>query len=209
MCPYLVIRPGVSTRMALAVDGGTVSNKTRQALRKALVALMKQQDFSRIQVKDVVEQAGIARATFYLHFKSKEELLLDYIDEMFETFFERIEADLIDASALDERVATRVFETFYAEKDFSAVLTQESVQPLLMNRFRGYMARIIGHMLRETRGFSPPASQLDYLISFWAGGSLLLIRQWVANDFQPSEEEMGQMYSKLTLSGMRALMEQV
>lgn len=180
---------------------------TKQAIRQALIDLLVQRPFADIQVKDLVTQAGIARATFYLHFKSKDELLLDYIDEMFEGFFVEIEEALAHADLLDEGAAERMFATFSREKAFSRVLTQDSVQAILQGRFRSYLARIVGRVVRENRDFKLSPAQMAYLIDFWAGGSFLLIKRWVERDFQPSEAEMAQLYAKLTLSSTRALME--
>ncbi|MDX1456404.1 MAG: TetR/AcrR family transcriptional regulator [Marinobacter sp.] len=180
---------------------------TKQAIRQALIDLLVQRPFADIQVKDLVAQAGIARATFYLHFKSRDELLLDYIDEMFEGFFVEIEEALAHADLLDEGAAERMFATFSREKAFSRVLTQDSVQAILQGRFRSYLARIVGRVVRESSGFKLSPGQMAYLIDFWAGGSFLLIKRWVERDFQPSEAEMAQLYAKLTLSSARALME--
>ncbi|MDX1757068.1 MAG: TetR/AcrR family transcriptional regulator [Marinobacter sp.] len=180
---------------------------TKQGIRQALLELLAQRPFAEIQVKDLVAQAGIARATFYLHFKSRDELLLDYIDEMFEGFFAEIEEALAHADLLDEGAAERMFATFSGEKAFSRVLTQDSVQAILQSRFRSYLARIVGRVVRENRGFNLSPEQLAYLIEFWAGGSFLLLKTWVERDFQPPEAEMAQLYAKLTLSSIRALMD--
>ncbi|MDC0661027.1 TetR/AcrR family transcriptional regulator [Marinobacter sp. SS21] len=179
----------------------------KRAIQQAFLGQLTQQPFSRIQVKELVEHAGVARATFYLHFNSKEELLLDYCDDMFDRFFERIEGQLNLADSVDEPVARLMFATFAAEKTFSRVLTQDSVQSILLGRFQGYLARVVGHVSRQSGGYRLPPNQLTYLIDYWAGGSFLLIKQWIERDFTPGEEEMARLYSKLALSGLRALMD--
>lgn len=182
------------------------NNKSIVRIRDALITLLSQKPFADIQVKDIVTQADIARATFYLHYSSKEEVLLDYIDTMFSAFFERIELALEHADALDESVALKMFQTFAEEPEFCRVLLQDSLQPLLLKRFRGYLSRIVGHVSLNNQQFAVPNRQLSYLVDYWAGGSLLLISRWVSEDFQPPAEDMANLYAKLTLSGMKALL---
>ena len=50
--------------------------RTRQRLRDALITLMQARDFEALHVQDIADTAGINRATFYLHYQDKYDLLL-------------------------------------------------------------------------------------------------------------------------------------
>nr|WP_257003346.1 helix-turn-helix domain-containing protein [Streptomyces sp. Alain-F2R5] len=64
--------------------------KTRRALRDALVELVLERGFTALSVEDITQRADVARATFYSHFRDKDEL------------FARVTRDLLDE--LDERL---------------------------------------------------------------------------------------------------------
>lgn len=49
--------------------------RTRQALRRALLALLDRKQLDQITIRDIVAEAGIGYATFFRHHASKEELL--------------------------------------------------------------------------------------------------------------------------------------
>ncbi len=49
--------------------------RTRDALRGALMALMVERDWEDIDIQTLCERANIGRSTFYQHFSNKEELL--------------------------------------------------------------------------------------------------------------------------------------
>ena len=181
-------------------------NKSIVRIQKSLVSLLDDMPFEDIQVKDIVNEADLARATFYLHFSSKEEVLIDYIDTMFEHFFAQVEEAFSRTETLDESVAVKVFEVFKEEAKFSSVLLQDSVQPILLKRFKGYLSRIVGHVARLDQGFDVESEHLGYLVDYWAGGSLLLITRWVSNDYQPDVDAMARLFTKLTISGMKALL---
>ena len=56
--------------------------RTRQSLRTALLELIKEKDYDAISIEEITERANVGRATFYLHYKDKEDLLLEEFSEM-------------------------------------------------------------------------------------------------------------------------------
>ncbi|GAB4549125.1 MAG: TetR/AcrR family transcriptional regulator [Anaerolineae bacterium] len=54
--------------------------RTRAALAQAMLALIMDQPFEAITIQAIVDVANVARATFYMHYRSKEELLLDALN---------------------------------------------------------------------------------------------------------------------------------
>lgn len=58
--------------------------RTRRALHDSLLVLLEEQELSSIQVQEIVGAADVNRATFYLHYSSKEDLAHQALDELFE-----------------------------------------------------------------------------------------------------------------------------
>src|SRR5688572_15174255 len=56
--------------------------RTRQSLRTALLELIKKKGYDAISIEEITECANVGRATFYLHYKDKEDLLLEEFSEM-------------------------------------------------------------------------------------------------------------------------------
>lgn len=57
--------------------------RTRQLLREALVALLREKDFEVITVQDIADRATVNRATVYAHYQDKYDLLADAIRAAF------------------------------------------------------------------------------------------------------------------------------
>jgi AcrR family transcriptional regulator len=53
--------------------------RTRQWLQKALITLIADHLYEDITIQMIVDQANVARVTFYRHYRDKNELLLDYL----------------------------------------------------------------------------------------------------------------------------------
>src|SRR5262249_4215508 len=52
------------------------------SLREALASLIREKDYDEISVTEILERANVGRSTFYMHFASKEELLLSSMHGM-------------------------------------------------------------------------------------------------------------------------------
>ncbi len=64
--------------------------RTRQELMQAALALLEDQSFSSVSLREVTREAGVVPTAFYRHFESMEELGLALIDESFRTLREVI-----------------------------------------------------------------------------------------------------------------------
>lgn len=60
---------------------------TRHYIVQALFKLMQEYSYEKINVTDIVQKAGVGRATFYRYFKSKEDVITFYFDHNATTTF--------------------------------------------------------------------------------------------------------------------------
>jgi len=58
------------------------SARTRALLLEALPGLMAERGFERLTTQNIIDRAGVGRATFYAHFENKEELLAASVDRL-------------------------------------------------------------------------------------------------------------------------------
>jgi AcrR family transcriptional regulator len=58
------------------------TNRTRRQLRDALMTLILEKGYDAVTVEDITSRADLGRTTFYLHYRDKEELLLESIDSI-------------------------------------------------------------------------------------------------------------------------------
>ena len=64
--------------------------RTRKLLREALMELILEEGYDAISIQDITDKANLGRATFYLHFKDKDELLLEVMDEFIKDFLAQV-----------------------------------------------------------------------------------------------------------------------
>ena len=56
--------------------------RSRDLLLNALPGLMAERGFERLTTQNIIDRAGVGRATFYAHFDNKEELLAASVDRL-------------------------------------------------------------------------------------------------------------------------------
>lgn len=69
------------------------AQKTRKALRKALVECMEEKPVKEIQVKEICQRAGLDRTTFYKHYKDVDELITELETEQLNQFRKIMESE--------------------------------------------------------------------------------------------------------------------
>src|SRR3990172_2299341 len=50
--------------------------RTREVLQKALIELISERGYDAITIQDIVDRANVGRTTFYLHYRSKDDLFM-------------------------------------------------------------------------------------------------------------------------------------
>ena len=59
--------------------------KTKRDIRMGLVELLKEIPYEKVTIKLVSEKAMIARPTFYAHYSTIQDILVDYLQDLFDT----------------------------------------------------------------------------------------------------------------------------
>ena len=72
-----------------STEGKVLYSNTKQTSTKiklALLELLNDKDLSQINITNLVKVAGIYRATFYLHYKSLNDVILDIEKDVYECY---------------------------------------------------------------------------------------------------------------------------
>ena len=62
------------------------SQQTKQALSEALKAMMKKKPLNKITVRELVEDCGVNRKTFYRHYRSISDVVTEFENELLSDF---------------------------------------------------------------------------------------------------------------------------
>jgi len=64
--------------------------RTRRLLKAALISLILERGYDDLTIQDITDRADVRRATFYLHYATKDELLAQVLAAMFDELVAQI-----------------------------------------------------------------------------------------------------------------------
>lgn len=174
--------------------------RTRQLLRDALMTLILEKGYEAVTVRNITDRANLGRATFYLHYKDKEELLIKSLTALFDELVQTLEPR-DEKSVLDGTPIRLVFEHAAANRDLYLVLFNGEGSGKIYREIQAYMVRDLQThflpILPEKRPFSN-----DLLANYLAGNLLNMVSWWLAADMPHPPDEMIQTYRALVFAGL-------
>lgn len=168
--------------------------RTQKLLGEALIELMLQKGYDAVTIRDITERADIAYATFFRHYKSKDDLLLQRVDGTLREL-ETLTAQIPGRYYLNEGVL--IFEHMRQNSEFYRRLF-ESVS--FGRRLRQRIADdILVQSFKHVASTDAPSIPIE-IVAHHIAASLLALMEWWLNNRQPySPQRMGEIYEQLII----------
>lgn len=150
--------------------------------------------YDSIRVQDITEEANLGRATFYVHYKDKEDLLLATIESARLELLMRFKAETSSSVLPGFRAQ---FHHAAENRDFYLAILNH-VQG--SQQIRRVMVKTIQTHLEEIAPVTaiPKALAANYLV----GAVLQLLDWWLINDMPYSIDEMETIFLSLIQQGL-------
>lgn len=168
----------------------TDSTLIKDCITTAFLMLLEQKEFENITITEITDKAGVSRMSYYRTYASKEDILIQYFNGLFENILAEIKQM--------EHATTRDFNCkfFGMIKDNSLLirsLLNTNLHKLILQRFREYILYIAQHVLHLD--ITDPF--IDYKIHYTTGAICLTVIRWVENGLRESPEEMADILERL------------
>ena len=182
--------------------------RTRRALRDALLSLLPERGWDDVSVQDICERADVGRSTFYGHFRDKDDLLLSGFEIL------HAELDQAMAKAGTERepnvsdIAQALFRHAEANRRvFRAMWGARSGEIVLRTARKFLKGRIREEVGTMLPGTGNPAV-FEAVVEFKANALLSLLSWWLDVESTLSAEELHKLFVTLTRPGVEAALGQ-
>lgn len=178
------------------------SAKTEKLLKNALIKLMIEKGFDKISIKDLTEEADINRATFYLHYKDKYDMLeqcenkiLTEINEVIDNIAKKNPNNFILPSDKEKLLPVFTFVYSYIKEnaDFMKVILGPngdlSFQTKLKNFIEGWLLKniSINHEIDKI--------PIKYIFTFASSAQLGIIQKWLKSGMEETPQELASIVS--------------
>ena len=170
--------------------------KTREAIYRAFMALLKEESYAKITVQQIIDRADIGRTTFYTHFDTKDALLQTFCTDIFDhVFSQELDKEETHDFSHDHDTRARVTHILYHLQEhidyLSGILSGESDAV-----FMGFMKQRLAEL------FAPAVSKeaavpYDYMLNHMVCDFSETIRWWTKNP-RYSPEEISRFFFETT-----------
>jgi AcrR family transcriptional regulator len=182
--------------------------RTRQFLQDALISLIEEKGFENVKIQEITERAGLNRATFYLHYRDKNDLLVKNMSYILEQLDQTVDIPLeIDHDQLTTDVIVNplisVFDHFAEHAKFYHVMLSEIGVPSAINEMQHYIEQVA---LRWLKKLQPDQKHLvvdtEMIIKFVSTACIGVVKWWLNNDLPYSSEHMANQLMSLVSLGV-------
>lgn len=159
--------------------------KSKSWITSSLLKLMETKDFNKITITEIIKNADLTRQTFYRNFNSKEDVLYEYVNKLYESCFNEIE----NLPQKDIRVILiTYFHYWQKNKNFLMLMSQNNLMHQAINFYYPYMSKHFDHSIINLTNIHN--SKIDYIKYFLLGGLIQVKTRWLESGFIETPTEL-------------------
>lgn len=176
---------------------------TKMLIRKAFTGLLSQKPIQSISIKELCEQAGINRGTFYSHYTDIYDLRDQIENEMFRDFEQAMEPLLHmgEKQLTPVQITTEIFRCLKENSDLCIVTLgnygDKAFALKLINLGREKCVESYSRYFENAT-----QKQIEYFYAFACSGCIGLLQKWLSEGMVTSAEEIAQMAEDIMVEGM-------
>ena len=184
--------------------------RTRRVLREALLELVVAKGYDRVTVQDVLERADLSRATFYAHYRDKDDLLVGSLEELLGALRGAMAAfaglDAPGQRAEDGARTRAVFEHVDGQRRLYRGLLGSRAWTVLHRRVREHFTALAERHFREVAADrkSAPAVPVEVTAQYVGGALLGLLTWWLESDAPLPAGHLAAMFDRLVAPSVQA-----
>lgn len=198
--------------------------RTCKALKQALYELLEEKSFDQVTVEEITDRANLGRATFYLHYKDKEDLLLEDVIELVDQMVEettgmpwlRWREDSGGKNSVTMRPIpmVMVFQHVAENANYYRIILRGQGMHSVSERLRAIIIKAIKDVGRASSQEGSLAGEpqdrlkgeskvpLDVIANYYAGSVIGLVTWWLENDMPYSAAQMAEYFQQLFFPGL-------
>ena len=175
--------------------------KTKEIIRNTFKNMILEMDYDYITIKELTERAKINRKTFYLHYESLDDLLLEIQNSLANNFIEK----QVSYTNLEDMkyLIGLFFESANKNPLDERILCSGSYRNISDRIYK----KVMDYRKKTNRGaFSDNEAYENIIFAYYGANSAIIYRQWVADGKKLSLEEVKELAIKLVCHGLESIM---
>ncbi|WEV45757.1 TetR/AcrR family transcriptional regulator [Streptococcaceae bacterium ESL0687] len=181
--------------------------RTNRLIINSFLQLLREKSFDKITISEISNHAMINRATFYAHFKNKDDLYESLIDYFFEDISDIINReDLTDERTVNVKNIEGALEEIYhfikKNPEFGLILLDSGNERLIRRKLLDFLddkyLELLAQLDIREDGLQVPT---DFVVSYIIGIFTSSLKWWMDNLDKITPQELSHLVIKLISNG--------
>ena len=171
--------------------------RTRSWILEAVLLLMDEKPYSKITVSDITEKAGVARQTFYRNYNDKDEVIIKYFANIFNSEMLEVE-NISDRNKQDMIVLTFNIKYMIEHKtNLMKMLSIVGIEDIFTDSFTEWQ----NFLFNQKKSRLSPEARLvyRYKLFYQITGILVVIMDWFKNNMPITVENLTRLLNHFTV----------
>lgn len=169
--------------------------RTRKWIFEALLLLLETTPYDKIKITNITKKAGVARQTFYRNYKSKDDIIIKYLDYIFKECLKIIRE--MHGNNQNDVLNGLLFAHLNKHRELLLKIIKSGPRYLILERLEKFIEYLV-HLYKEDHTNIDKLNELHYKysIKYQIAGVSTIMVDWLRNDMPLSFEEMRKMISE-------------
>lgn len=181
--------------------------RTNKMIIEAFIHLVEKNGYEQVTVQDIADQAMINRATFYAHYKDKQDLYETIFDYALTAFTSVLNpAELVKGNRIKvkqiEVVMTKIYRNIHENRKFYLTIMDASANEILRKKIADILneqyADVFNRLKITENEIEVP---MDFIIEYMTSIFIGTLHWWLTTDSQMTPEHLAKLVIKLVGNG--------
>lgn len=171
--------------------------RTRKAIMSSFNELLLSKKYNQITVNEITNKANIGRSTFYSHFETKDYLLYEICNDLFDHVFNNEINDKHKFFKFKKDSENKIYHILYHinenNKKMNQILSCESSEIFIEFLRKKLDSTLANNIINDIKRKNYTVND-DFLINHISGSFINMLEWWVKDNFETSTETISKYF---------------
>jgi len=167
-------------------------------IKQELLSLLERRPYKKITMKRLAESLGMTRQNLYKHYSSKDEIILDVLQERLDLVFDLLENMEVGSGSIGwYGLLRQSSQVLLIDKEMVCAVMTSDVQDLVFEYLKSFIARVLGHIARINEIQIRDQDYFNLIVLHISGSGFNVVKGWAMNEMKTPAEEVAILFDDI------------
>jgi AcrR family transcriptional regulator len=160
-------------------------------IKQELLSLLERRPYKKITMKRLAESLDMTRQNLYKHYSSKDEIILDIIQERLDLVFDLLENMEVGSGSIDwHGLLRQSSQVLLIHKEMVCAVMTSDAEDLVFEYLKSFIARVLGHIARVNEVRIEDQDYFNLIVLHISGSGFNVVKGWAMNEMKTPAEQV-------------------